>query len=68
MGLGEESSDSDDTTEKHHQEACRRAAAERTKCHRQGLSMTHKEYWLVDAGARAKLLEEVEPSDLDHPP
>ena len=30
--------------------------------------MTGREYWLVDAGARAKLLGEVEPSDLDWSP
>ena len=30
--------------------------------------MTGREYWFVDAGARAKLLGEVEPSDLDWSP
>ena len=65
MGQGEGPSDSDDSTEKRHQEGCRRAAAERTKRHRQGLAMTGKGHWLVDGGARAKLLGEVELSDLD---
>ena len=68
MGLGEGASDSGDSTEKHHQEECRRAAAERTKRHKQGLAMMGKEYWLVDAEARAKLLGEVEPPDPDQPP
>ena len=30
--------------------------------------MTGKGHWLVDAGARAKRLGEVELSDIDHPP
>ena len=30
--------------------------------------MTGKENWLVDAGARTKLIGEVEPSDLDYSP
>ena len=69
MGLGEWASGSGDLTEKHHQAECRRAAAERTKRLEQGLAMTGKEYRLVDAGARTKLLGEVEePSDLDQPP
>ena len=51
-----------------HQVKCRRAAAEQTKRHRQGLAMTGNEHWLVDAGARAKLLGEVEVPDLDHSP
>ena len=59
MGLGVGSSDSGDSTEKHHQEECLRARAEKTKRHRQGLAMTGKEHWLVDARARAKLLGEV---------
>ena len=68
MGLGEGSSGSDDPTEQHHQGECRRAATERTKRHKQGLAMTGKEYWLVDAEARAILLREVEPPGLDQPP
>ena len=68
MGLGEGSSDSDESTEKQHQEECRRAAAEQTKRLRQGLAMTGKRYWFVDAGARAKLLGEVGLSDLDQSP
>ena len=68
MSLGEGPSDSDDTAEKHNQEECRSAAAERTKRHRQGLAMTGREYWLVDAVARAKILGEVELSDLDQSP
>ena len=68
MGLGEGPFDSGDSNEKHHQEKCRRAAAEQAKRHRQGLDMTGKEHWLVDAGARAKLLGEVEVPDLDQSP
>ena len=68
MGLGKGSSGSDDSAEKHHQEECRRAAAERTKRLKQGLAMTGKEHCPVDAEARAKLLGEVEPSDLDRSP
>ena len=55
-------------TEKHHQGECRRAATERTNPLEQGLAMTDKGYWLVDAGARAKLLGEVDPFDLDQFP
>ena len=40
------------------------AAAERTKRLKQGLAITGKGHWLVDAEACAKLLGEVEPSDL----
>ena len=68
MGLGEGLSGSGNSTEKHHQEKCRRAAAEQAKRHRQGLAMTGKDHWLVDAGARAKLLGEVELPDLDQYP
>ena len=45
-----------------------RARAEETARHRQGLAMTGKEYLLVDAEARAKLLREGELSDLDPSP
>ena len=65
---GERFTDSDDSTEKHHQEECRRAAAERTKRLKQGLAMTGKVHWLIDAEARAELLGEVEPPDLDQFP
>lgn len=59
MGLGEKSFKSCDSTEKHHQGGCLRACNEETKRHKQGLAMTGEVYWLVDAGARAKLLREV---------
>ena len=68
MGMGEGPSDSGDSTEKHHQEECRRAAADRTRRHKQCLAMTGKGHWLVDAEARIKLPGEVEPPDLDQFP
>ena len=55
-------------TEKNRHEKCLRALAEGTKRHRQGLAMTGKENWLVDAGARAKLSGEGALSDLGHFP
>ena len=45
-----------------------RARAEEPARHRQGFAMTGKEYLLVDAEARAKLLREGELSDLDPSP
>ena len=68
MGLGEGSSGSDDSTEMSYQEGCRRAAAERTKPLEQGLNMTGKGNWLVDAEERAKHFGEVEPPDHDRSP
>ena len=68
MDQGEGPSDSGDSTEKRHQEKCLRARAEETVRHRQGSAMTGKEYLLVDAEARAKLLPEGELSDLDPSP
>ena len=68
MGLGGESSYSGDSTEKYHQEKCPCARAEETERTREGLAMTGKDYFLVDAEARAKLPREVELSDLDHSP
>ena len=61
-------SSGDYSAEKHHQEEFRRAAAESTKRHKDGLALTGKEHWLVGSEARAKFLWEVEPSYLDHFP
>ena len=68
MGLGEGSFDTGDSTKKSYQEGCRCAAALRTKPLDQGLAIKNKEYWLVDAVARAKHLGEVEHSYLDQFP
>ena len=68
MALGEGPSDSDDSTEKSCQEGYRCATAERTKLLGQGLAMAGNGYLLIDAEARAKLLGEVEPPDLDQSP
>ena len=68
MDLGKASSDSEDSTEKRHQEKCLLARADEMERHRQGSAMTGREYLLVDAEARAKLLREGELSDLDPSP
>ena len=64
MGLGEGPSDTDNSTEKNHQEKGRRTTAEQTERYRQGLAMTGKAHWLVDAKTSAKLLGEVELSNI----